>query len=565
MHSLLLKRPARRILAALAVFMLLTTGSVGQAFADDQTRGGPGVGPMVAGGRPVLGAQRFANILCKFQDVSTETTSIDGVKSLIGINSSGRTTTSAFPSVDHFWREASNGRMHLDGSKAFGWVVMAGKQKDYYLLDPVTRLPMPAFRDPDLYQQNFKKLAQDCVAAAEAQVLNPGAPNGINFDQFEGLNLFFNTELDGASGGMPLELTLDGDFRKLPVTWIASQQVQHYVLAHEMGHGFGLPHSSSPYDETYGSPYDLMSEGRDCYNYQDTDERRADYPMGCVALHPIAPYKAYLGWIPAARRFDVKPGPATTITLSRSAQPIVDSTNTIKWMAKLPIRGDARRYYTVELRLRQGYDAGVDDPGPDTDIFDNAVIIHKVDETLGDRNAKVVDADNNGNIGDLGSEWAPGETFTDAANGITVKVESFTVTAGTARVSVGITPLISINDLTVHEPAPAPPPSNDPEPEPDPSQFFSQARFTVRLAAAATVPVTVSYATVSGTAKVSVDYLRKEGSVTIPAGATSATIVVDVRRDNLPELPETFFVNLSNPVNGKILDSQAKGTIVDFD
>ena len=35
-------------------------------------------------------------------------------------------------------------------------------------------------------------------------------------------------------------------------------------LAHEMGHSFGLPHSSGPYRETYDSDWDPMSDGSVC-------------------------------------------------------------------------------------------------------------------------------------------------------------------------------------------------------------------------------------------------------------------------------------------------------------
>jgi M6 family metalloprotease-like protein len=560
MHTRVFALRARLALPALAValFLLLLATSAGSASADDGTRGG-GVGPMVPGGKPRLGPQPFANIMCKFKDVTNEPRDVAYIKQLIGINPiSGRTVGSVAPSLDHYWREVSYGAIDLDGSKVYGWVTLPGKEEDYYERDAAGD-PIPSFRVDGLFSQDSMKLAKDCTAAAEAQVVNPDGSRGIPFNLFTGVNLFFNGRLDGASGGAPRDLKLDNTLRaQLPITWIASNQMEQYVLAHEMGHAFGLPHSSSPYDETYGSPYDLMSEGRDCYNFHDTSERRADYPFGCVALHTIAAHKAYLGWMPAARRFDVKPGPATTITLSRLAQPV--TATGVDWMAKLPIRGDARRYYTVELRTQRGYDAGVDGG-----IIGDAVVIHKVDETLMDRNAKVVDADNNGNVGDFGSEWAAGESFTDAANGITIRVESISLTTGTARVTLTQAPLISINDVTVHEPAPAPPPSNDPEPEPDPGFLFSKARFTVRLAAPATVPVTVSYTAVNGTAKLGVDYLLKNGSVTIPAGATTATITADVMRDNLNELPETFFVNLGNSVNGKILDGVGKGTILDFD
>jgi hypothetical protein len=291
-----------------------------------------------------------------------------------------------------------------------------------------------------------------------------------------------------------------------------------------------------------------MSDGQDC----SPGAEFLQQGFGCIGVHTIAAHKAYLGWLPAARRYDVKPGPATTITLSRLAQPV--TTGGVYWMAKLPIAGKADQYYTVELRTGAGYDKRVPE----------GVVIHKVNELQDDRHARVVDADGDGHVNGQ-SAFLAGETFTDAATGVSVRVGSIDPAAGTARVTVGITPLIKIDDVTVREPAPAPPPSSDPEPEPEPGQLFSQARFAVRIPAPAAAPVTVSYATAPGTAKAGQDYIHKSSTVTIPTGATSATIAVDVFGDRLNESAETFFVTLSSPVNGTLVDSQGKGTILEFD
>ena len=54
--------------------------------------------------------------------------------------------------------------------------------------------------------------------------------------------------------------------------------------------------------------------------------------------------------------------------------------------------------------------------------------------------------------------------------------------------------------------------------------------------------ITVSYS-VSGSATAGSDYATLSGAVTIPAGASSATISVDVLDDNVVELPETVLVD----------------------
>jgi hypothetical protein len=53
--------------------------------------------------------------------------------------------------------------------------------------------------------------------------------------------------------------------------------------------------------------------------------------------------------------------------------------------------------------------------------------------------------------------------------------------------------------------------------------------------------------------------------VTIPAGQTSYEVIIEVYGDRDFESDETFFVNLSSPVNADISDGQAVGTIVNDD
>ena len=65
--------------------------------------------------------------------------------------------------------------------------------------------------------------------------------------------------------------------------------------------------------------------------------------------------------------------------------------------------------------------------------------------------------------------------------------------------------------------------------------------------------VTVTYATANGTAIAGQDYTAKTGTVTIPAGATSATFSVPIMGDTVVEQDETFFVNLSDPSAGASL------------
>jgi Calx-beta domain len=91
----------------------------------------------------------------------------------------------------------------------------------------------------------------------------------------------------------------------------------------------------------------------------------------------------------------------------------------------------------------------------------------------------------------------------------------------------------------------------------------TQFAFTVSLSAASDPPVTVSFATADGFATAGSDYQATSGTLTIPAGQTSGTISVLVYGDRLAEPEEAFAVNLSNPVNAGIADSQGVGIILD--
>jgi hypothetical protein len=89
--------------------------------------------------------------------------------------------------------------------------------------------------------------------------------------------------------------------------------------------------------------------------------------------------------------------------------------------------------------------------------------------------------------------------------------------------------------------------------------------FTLTLSAPSGRSVTVNYATADGTATAGSDYTAKSGTVTFSAGATSRTITVSINGDRTVEPNETFFVNLSTPVNATIATGQGVGTILNDD
>ena len=211
---------------------------------------------------------------------------------------------------------------------------------------------------------DLQRLAEDCVAAAG---------EAVDWSRYVGLNLVFNADLDRPRGS-EVCLALNGGSKCFRTTWLWPGWYHNQsIWAHEMGHTFGLNHSSVGNGNGYGNMWDVMSVDGPC---------RTEPPYGRIGQHPIAYQKDILGWIPAERIFVAEPDSQATITLEQTAAP--EPGNYV--LARIPIRelarsrpvrangragrvGADRHYYTVEARRRTGYDASL--PG-------DAVIIHEV-------------------------------------------------------------------------------------------------------------------------------------------------------------------------------------------
>lgn len=85
--------------------------------------------------------------------------------------------------------------------------------------------------------------------------------------------------------------------------------------------------------------------------------------------------------------------------------------------------------------------------------------------------------------------------------------------------------------------------------------------FTVSLDAPSNQTVQVNYATADDTAIVGEDYSAKNRTLTFLPGETEKRIAISVTLDGVVEGDETLNINLTNPVNATIADSQAIGTI----
>jgi hypothetical protein len=304
----------------------------------------------------LTGVQRWISIGCKFSDVADEphppayfAEMYDAV-------------------IDPFWRELSYGRVSVAGSFA-GWFTLPHPRSAYF------------YADASGQQFDTWAFGRDCVIAADA---------AVDFAPIDGINLMINGATEGPPWGGFGPMPLDGTPRWIGLTWIppAAQAHAEKVL-HEMGHAFGLNHSSGAYGQVYDNPWDIMSGG-------SCGPRHARY--GCIGNHTIAYQKDQRGWLPGAStvRVDAADLPFDVV-LERIAQPVGEGA------LLLVVQTAVNRFLTMEARRRVGYDAGV--PG-------EGVIVHEVvPGRPGGTPIQVVDLDLNGNVGDAGAVWTLDEVF----------------------------------------------------------------------------------------------------------------------------------------------------------
>jgi hypothetical protein len=330
-----------------------------------------------AGPEDIIGPQPWVSIMCKFADVSAEPRDLAYFQGMY---------SASYPGLDHYWREQSYGIANLEGSQAFGWYVLP-HERAYYL--PGGNL-------------DWWTAAADCTAAADAYV---------DFSPYVGINLMFNDILDCCAWGGSWYACLDGVCKLWRTTWEPPWGYENIgVIAHETGHGFGLPHSSGDYGQTYDNQWDVMSD------LWSNGSRGGTHPVyGVMGQHTISFHKEMLGWFSEGQTLLVPVGRQQTITLERLALP--DTTDFLG--AVVPIDGSSDRFMTVEARQLIGYDAWL----PHQTGWNQAIILHDVDVTR-DNPAHVVDIDFNGNTGDGGAIFLPGEIYMNPTYGIYVTVRS---------------------------------------------------------------------------------------------------------------------------------------------
>jgi hypothetical protein len=160
----------------------------------------------------------WAIVLCRFSDLPVVPQTPDYYRDLYTRNGTG--------GLCDYWHTVSLNTLDLTGSQVFGWFTMNHASSE------VGKLHFPNDRST-LVQWG----------------LDTAAANQVNLARFRSVLIVQNFGVDhGAAGNGVLIVHQDAAL------------CEFGFIAHEMGHGFGLPHSNSANpDMVYGDGWDVMS------------------------------------------------------------------------------------------------------------------------------------------------------------------------------------------------------------------------------------------------------------------------------------------------------------------
>jgi M6 family metalloprotease-like protein len=296
--------------------------------------------------------------------------------------------------MEDYWEEVSYDRIDFQPSEAYGWFRLP-RGRAYYNNNEPWELP--------------ERAIHDCLHKADRH---------LDLPHYYGVNMWFSGKLANRGWGFRRPIRADGRNKTYaitamsePKTWSADANPPSGILAHEMGHGFGLQHTAGGPHQEFSSDWDLMSSISKNCSFQDNPN------FHCIPVHPIAFQKMLLGWIHSDEIVNVHPGSTKRFFLKPIAQPELNGS----YMAKVFLPRGTPGYLTVEARSAVGYD---------TDIPGEAVIIHRWHPTgtqeTGDHPYLLGRTYRNGSVDQSGEMWVAGETYRHRSSGIQIQILSRT-------------------------------------------------------------------------------------------------------------------------------------------
>ena len=321
----------------------------------------------------------WAIVLCKYNDMPAETRPANFYWDMFARNGTG--------GMCDFWRVITSGAMDISSSVVFGWLTMTHASAE------AKALQYPAGR-ATLFQWGL-----DAAHAA-----------GINLAPFRAILVLQNFGVDHGA------VTIGGNPGEVVIVHADPNAFECGFVGHEMGHGFGLPHSwSANPDFQYGDGWDLMSWQTSTFNFNVTFEGASG--LATVGLN--ARNLEALGAVPPGRVWQPSPDFSGTVTLDPMSQLPIGNHGSL--FAKIlptstrPVRTNGSSY-TVEFHQKAGWDQGI--PA-------DVVTIHEIrTDTLSYLQPT------------RGSSFIQGQTFTTPAPAVSVLVTAIDTTLGTATVRI---------------------------------------------------------------------------------------------------------------------------------
>jgi hypothetical protein len=235
-----------------------------------------------------------------------------------------------------YWRAVSCNALDLTSSRVFGWFTMSHTSSE------VSQLRFPGDRST-LVQWG----------------LDTAVAHGVNLAAFRSVLIVQNFGVDHGAAGNGILIV-----HQNPTL------CEFGFIAHEMGHGFGLPHSNAADpDMVYGDGWDLMSFATTTFQFPiQFRGTQGDATVGLNARNVEALNAVPVGraWVPAVADF------SAPIVLDALNQSPIGNHGLL--VAKIPANatqppGANGSSYTVEFRRRAGWDRS---------IPEDAVLIHEV-------------------------------------------------------------------------------------------------------------------------------------------------------------------------------------------
>ena len=307
-----------------------------------------GIVKTVRGISPVLGPQRTWTLLVKFSDIPNEPM-----------------TPSQINEVVYERKLYSGGSLReLIIDNSFGKASVVGYTVGWYNID-----------SSDHYNPSDPGNLCDASISAVVEALTDALNNlysihGIQVSDHDRIILFFNVDAS-TFGGCAfaflgyITVSLSYGDRIVSAQYMPTDSwgTDIGVIAHEYGHQMGLPHTSyltNPYD----SPWDIMSGASGKSSF-------------------MAESRRLLGWISDDAIITIKSrsGAATLVYLTTSGVE--------KGLKEMIIEDYPEKYWTLEVRLREGYDEGLPNNGLIThycDLYKDDWICNLIDSTPGDSN-----------------------------------------------------------------------------------------------------------------------------------------------------------------------------------